>query len=195
MDSRSPFVISTHELARQPGAMRTVERTVSAPDDFGTAVMGVVAGSDIALDLRLEAVMEGVLVSGDTRVELAGECVRCLREITESRTVPLSELFLYPGGRQAALDDGDEEAEDMHEIEGEMLDLEPVLRDAVVTAMPFHPVCDENCRGLCAGCGERLDDLPADHEHVDIDPRWAALAGLAGDEGDDATDGTDGEAR
>ncbi|PYG01552.1 uncharacterized protein SAMN05216184_10110 [Georgenia satyanarayanai] len=195
MDPRSPFVISTHDLARQPGTLRTVERAVPAPKDFGTAVMWVVPGSDIRLDLRLEAVMEGVLVSGDAGVELQGECSRCLREITESRAVDVNELFFYPGARKAALADGDEEAEDMLELEGELLDLEPVVRDAVVTAMPFRPLCEEGCRGLCAGCGERLDDLPADHEHVDVDPRWAALAGLAAGGDDDAADGTDGEDR
>ncbi|MBD8062964.1 YceD family protein [Oceanitalea stevensii] len=196
MDSRSPFVISTHDLARQPGTLRTVERAVPAPEDFGTAVMWVVPTSDIRLDLRLEAVMEGVLVSGEAAVELQGECSRCLREITESRTIEVSELFFYPGARAAALADGDEEAEDMLELEGELLDLEPVVRDAVVTAMPFRPLCEPGCAGLCAGCGERLDDLPADHEHVDVDPRWAALAGLTAADDDDApADGADGEAR
>ena len=124
----SPFVLNTHELARQPGTLRTVEREIPAPDDFGTAVMAVVPGSAMRLDLRLEAVMEGVLVSGDAAVEVAGECARCLRAIAEEQTVQVSELYFYPGARASALADGDEEAEDMHELEGEMLDLEPVLR-------------------------------------------------------------------
>ena len=189
MDPRSPFVLSTHELARRPGTMREVEREVPAPEDFGTAVMGVVAGSPITLDLRLESVLDGVLVSGEAEVQLRGECVRCLREISETRTVEVSELYFYPGARATALEQGDEEAEDMLELEGELLDLEPVLRDAVVSSLPFQPLCDESCRGLCPGCGERLDDLPADHEHVDVDPRWAALAALAaGAAGDDDDD-------
>ena len=182
MDSRSPFVLSTHELARRPGTMREVTLEVAAPEDFGTAVMGVEPGSPIALDLRLESVLDGVLVSGEAQVRLRGECVRCLREITDTQTVEVSELFFYPGAREKALEQGDEEAEDMLELEGELLDLEPVVRDAVISALPFQPLCDASCRGLCPGCGERLDDLPPDHEHVDVDPRWAALAALAGDD-------------
>lgn len=194
MDARSPFVLNTHELARQPGAMRTVEREISAPEGFGTAVMGVVPASAMHLDLRLESVMEGVLVSGEATVDVAGECARCLRDVAGTETVPVSELYFYPGAREAALAEGDEEAEDMQELEGDLLDLEPTLRDAIVTAMPFQPLCDAACRGLCPGCGERLDDLPADHAHEDLDPRWAALAELAAAlEPDDGTDPGEGE--
>lgn len=190
MDPRSPFVLSTHELARRPGTLREVEREIDAPEDFGTTVMGVEPGSPIRLDLRLESVLDGVLVSGEAEVQLQGECVRCLREINDTSTVSVSELYFYPGARETALEQGDEEAEDMLELEGELLDLEPVLRDAVISSLPFQPLCDEACRGLCPGCGERLDDLPPDHEHVDVDPRWAALAALASGAEDDEDTGT-----
>lgn len=184
MDPRSSYVISTHELGRQPGAMRKVDRDITAPDDLRTPVVGVVAGSPIRLDLRLESVQEGVLVTGEAIVQTLAECVRCLREVEGTDTVEISELYFYPGARQTALDEGDEEAEDMVELEGELLDLEPVLRDAVVTALPLHPLCEPDCQGLCPGCGERMADLPADHEHVEVDPRWAALAELAAGEQD-----------
>lgn len=198
MDLRSPYVLSTHDLGRSPGAMRTVDRTIPAPDDLTTAVMSVRPGTELALDARLEAVMDGVLVTGVVRAETHAECVRCLREIEEELVVDVAEMYFYPGAREAALAEGDEEAEDMRELEGELIDLEPLLRDAIVGAMPFQPLCRPDCPGLCPGCGERLEDLPADHEHVDVDPRWAALAGLLGDAGaadaDGASDAADGAA-
>lgn len=195
MDPRSPYVISTHDLGRAPGATRMIERTIPAPEDLATAVMSVRPGTELALDARLESVMDGVLVTGLVRAATHAECVRCLRDVDEDLAVDVSDMYFYPGAREAALAEGDEEAEDMRELEGELLDLEPLLRDAVVTAMPFQPLCRPDCPGLCPGCGERLDDLPADHEHVDIDPRWAALAGLAdAAAGDDATDGAGGAA-
>jgi len=49
------------------------------------------------------------------------------------------------------------------------------VRDAVVLSLPLTPLCRPDCAGLCAECGERLDDLPADHSHTVIDPRWLAL--------------------
>lgn len=153
--------------------------TVGAPKDLGTAVIGVPAGSDLELDLRLEAVMEGVLVTGAVRGEAVGECVRCLDEVTENVDVTMSELFVYPERAAVAAQDGDEEDDDLRELDGDFLDLEPALRDAVVPMLPFQPVCRPDCPGLCPLCGARLADDPG-HTHETLDPRWAALSGLTG---------------
>ena len=177
LDPRSPFVLDTHELGRRPGSTRTVQRTVGAPDDLGTDVIGVPAGTDVELDLRLEAVMEGVLVSGTVRTRAVGECVRCLGEVVEDVDVSLTELYVYPERAAVAVEDGDDE-EDVRELEGDLVDLEPALRDAVVTALPFRPLCRPDCPGLCSQCGARLADDP-DHSHEVLDPRWSALQGLA----------------
>jgi len=176
LDPRSPFVLDTHELGRRPGSMRIEQHTVPAPEDLGTDVIGIPTGTDVELDLRLEAVMEGVLVSGSVRGRAIGECVRCLGEVVEDVDVFLTELYVYPERAKIAIEDGDEN-EDLRELEGEMIDLEPVLRDAVVPALPFQPLCRPDCPGLCSECGARLADDP-DHSHETLDPRWAALGGL-----------------
>lgn len=178
LDPHSPFVLDTHELGRRPGSTRTERFTVGAPADLGTVVIGIPEGSDLDLDLRLEAVMEGVLVTGTVRGQAVGECVRCLDEVTEPVDVALSELFVYPERAAAAAEDGDED-EDLHELDGDFLDLEPALRDAVVPTLPFQPVCRPDCPGLCSLCGARLADDPG-HSHETLDPRWAALSGLQG---------------
>jgi uncharacterized protein len=173
VDPRSPLVINTHELGRRPGSMRTFELEVPAPDDVGTAMLGVPAGSKVELDIRLEAVMEGVLASGQAWVTLVGECARCLDPIEDNLEVSLQELYVYPESEA-----GEDEAS---RLDGEFLDLEPVLRDSVVLALPFQPVCQAGCPGLCVECGARLLDDPG-HAHDDrIDPRWASLAALTTD--------------
>jgi uncharacterized protein len=154
--------------------MRTLEERVPAPNDFGVALIGVREGSGMELDFRLEAVHEGILVSGTAYVEIAGECGRCLEVLGYSHSVDVQELFYYgdvelPG----------EEEEDQYRVEDDSINLEPVLRDAVVTSLPFQPVCRADCQGLCSECGARLNDEP-DHHHEVLDPRWSALAGLAG---------------
>lgn len=182
LDPRRPLVLDTRELGRRPGSMRTLSRTVPAPERLGVDLIGVPTGADVELDLRLESVMEGVLVSGTATVPLSGECGRCLEPVSDELTVDLQELFSYDGdtsrrGHPPAPDGDDETAR----MEGDLLDLEPVLRDAVVLALPLTPLCREDCSGLCAECGARLDDLPADereqHGHDAPDPRWAGLAG------------------
>ena len=170
--TRSPFVLDTHELGRRPGTMRTVQRTVAAPEDLGTVVIGVPAGSNLGLDLRLEAVMEGVLVSGTVTARAIGECVRCLDEVVEDVVVDIQELYAYPERARAAAEEGDEE--EIRELDGDLVDAEPAIRDAVVLALPFRPVCSPDCPGLCPECGVRLADDP-DHQHEVLDPRWAEL--------------------
>ena len=176
LDLRSPFVLDTHELGRRPGSTRTMRMTVAAPTDLGTVVIAVPEGSVLECDLRLEAVTEGVLVTGSIRGQAVGECVRCLDEVTEPVDATVSELFVYPERAAVAAQDGDEDDDDLRELEGDFLDFEPALRDAVVPMLPFQPVCRPDCPGLCPLCGARLADEPG-HSHETLDPRWAALGG------------------
>lgn len=183
LDPRSPLVLDTRELGRRPGTMRRVERSIAAPADLGTDVIGIPEGSDVDLDLRLEAVMEGVLVSGHVRGSATGECVRCLEPAEVDLDVDLQELYVYPGRAPEGEDDEDE----LRELQDEMIDLEPALRDAVVLALPFQPVCREDCPGLCSECGALLADDP-DHHHDSVDPRWAALQGIVSGPGASSDD-------
>ena len=123
--------------------------------------------------------MEGVLLTGTATAALEGECVRCLESITDEVHVDLQELYVYPDGRHDESDTGlDDEAS---RLEDDLLDLEPLLRDAVVLALPFQPLCQDDCPGLCTECGARLKDDP-DHAHeAAIDPRWAGLQALQQD--------------
>jgi uncharacterized protein len=150
-----------------------VSRTVPATTDLGIEVLGVPEGSPVELDLRLEAVMEGVLVTGTAHVGLEGECVRCLEPISDEVEVRFQELYVYDDKDV----DPDEEIE-VSTLQDDLLDLEPLLRDAVVLALPFQPLCQDDCPGLCPDCGARLADDP-DHGHGEpVDPRWAALGAL-----------------
>jgi len=174
LDPRSPLVLDTRELPRRPGAMRTVDRVVPAPSDLGLELIGVPEGADLSLDLRLESVSEGVLVSGTVSGPVRGECGRCLRPISDSVTVTIQELYAYEHSTTDETTDEDE----VGRLQGDLIDLEPALRDAVVLALPTNPLCRPDCAGLCPDCGALLDELPADHHHDQVDPRWAALTQL-----------------
>ncbi|MFF8833654.1 YceD family protein [Streptomyces sp. NPDC015131] len=197
LDHRNPLVFDTHELGRRPGALQRISRTVEAPADLGIdGVIGVPQGSPVELDLRLESVMEGVLVTGTARASAEGECVRCLEPLRQDVAADFQEMFSYPDiddrGRHAASGDDAEEDEDIIPLEDGMFDLEPVLRDAAVLALPMQPVCREDCAGLCAECGANLNDDP-DHHHDAVDMRWAALQGLADSLGTGEKDNMSGD--
>lgn len=182
LDHRSPLVFDTRELGRRPGAMKRLTRTAEAPKDLGIdGVIGVPENAPLALDLRLESVMEGVLVTGTARATAEGECVRCLEPLTLEVEADFQEMFSYPDAddrNRSRTADPVEDDEDRFFLEDDSFDLEPVLRDAVVLALPLQPVCKETCAGLCSECGIRLDENP-DHHHDVADIRWAALQGLA----------------
>jgi uncharacterized protein len=181
LDPRAPLVLDTRELGRRPGSQRTVTLTAEAPAELGIEILGVAEGSPVTFDLRLEAVLEGVLVTGTASADLEGECARCLEPIEDDLTIDVQELFLYDDTRDASGTTEDDEETDVRRTEGDLIDLEPVLRDAVVLALPFQPLCQEDCPGLCVECGARLADDP-DHGHEEpVDPRWAALGNLGTD--------------
>src|SRR3954447_4549222 len=168
----NPWVVELRELGRRPGSMQPLERTLPAPAGWKVELIGVPEGAEVTLRLRLESVMEGVLVTGEADVPLVGSCARCLDPIEDTLELDLQELFAYAGSTTEATSEEDEG----RRIEGDFLDLEPMVRDAVVLALPLAPVCSEDCRGLCVDCGQRLDDLPPDHSHEVLDPRFAGLA-------------------
>jgi len=119
LDHRDPLVFDTHELGRRPGSLRKVSRTLEAPEGLGIIdVIGVPEKSGMTLELRLESVVEGVLVTGTAEARVEGECVRCLEPVDDEIDVEFQELFYYPEsdashrGRTTGTEDLDEESED-----------------------------------------------------------------------------------
>ena len=162
------------ELGRSPGAMRRLTRTIPAPaepDRLGLDSIYVATGEPVELELRLESVTEGVYVSGTRGPRLVGECARCLDPLADEVVVEIGELFAYPD----SVTDETTDADELPRVVDEYVDLEPSIRDALVLALPLAPLCRQDCPGLCSGCGGKWADLPAEHGHETLDPRWAAL--------------------
>ncbi len=133
-------------------------------------MVGVPEGAEMTLSVQLEAVTEGVLVTAEVTAPLTGECARCLEPLSQMAEVRFQELFNYGQAEGPEPDDG-------YSLDGDLLDLEPVLRDALVLALPLAPLCRDDCPGLCAECGVQLARAGSEHGHdAPIDPRWAALA-------------------
>jgi len=178
LNPRSPLVLDTRDLPRRPGSMRAHRRSVPAPESLGLELIGVPAGTTLDLDLRMESVSEGVLVSGTVTTPVEGECGRCLRPIGDTLVVRIQELYAYEHSTTDETTDEDE----VGRLQGDLIDLEPALRDAVVLALPTNPLCREDCPGLCPECGVPRDELPAEHRHEQVDARWAALSNLKNEE-------------
>jgi uncharacterized protein len=176
-DARSPYVFDVREFGRRPGAMRQFDRDLPAEtllsgegsslDDLYTA-----EGADLLLDLRLESVVEGVLATGRVSGSLVGECVRCLDPVEVEVDADFQELYYYDLEDLTA-----PEREEASVVVEELVDVEPLARDALMLDLPLQPLCEPDCPGLCPQCGVALAEDP-EHTHESIDPRWAALGAL-----------------
>jgi uncharacterized protein len=165
----TPYTVSVVDIVHRPGELRQKSIDVTVDDEMGNAVIGVRKGAKLHIDARLESLHDGILVTGDVEATAEGECVRCLIDVSIPVEVEFAELFAYSF----------DEAFD-YTVQDDHVDLEPLVRDAVVLSLPFQPVCQEDCLGLCPECGVRLLDNPGHEHEAPVDPRWAALAGLDG---------------
>ncbi|OBG22140.1 hypothetical protein A5764_13600 [Mycobacterium sp. 852002-51057_SCH5723018] len=163
-------------LGRRPGAMVTLRNTVPSPSRIGLPMIAIDKGAPLEMDLRVESVSEGVLVTGTVAAPIVGECARCLTAVNGHVQVGLTELFAYPDSTTEATTEEDE----VGHIVDNTIDLEQSIVDAVGLELPFSPVCSPDCPGLCPECGASLAAEPG-HHHDRIDPRWAKLADLLPD--------------
>lgn len=190
MGSKKPenegvFLLNTHELPRRAGEMKEYQLDIPAPFRVGVPLIAVPEGDLIELDIRCESVAEGILVTAEIYTVALGECIRCLDpvEMVVDRTI--QELYRYEPtderGRKSRARDMDQDDLDEDEllfVDGEQVNLEVPVLDAIILSLPINPLCDEDCLGLCSTCGEKWEELPAEHSHEVVDPRWKGLDGL-----------------
>ena len=162
--SRLQFDVS--ELLRHPGTSKRIhlEEEVAGLD----LNLAHAAGPPV-LDLVAERLVEGVLVTGTVAGPLRVECRRCLTQTEGAYSVPVEELFV------TASVGADDEA---YPVEGEQIDLEPMVRDAVVLGLPLNPLCRPDCKGLCPQCGQDLNAADCGHRPDATDARWEPLRRL-----------------
>jgi uncharacterized protein len=173
-NSRSPLVINIARLGRRPGSMLTIRETVPSPSRIGVELAAIDAGAPLDLDLRVESVSEGVLVTGTVSAPTTGECARCLTPVTGHVEIDLTELFAYPDSATEATTEADE----VGHVVDSTIDLEQPIVDAVGLALPFSPLCGPECQGLCPQCGIPMATAEPGHRHEQIDPRWSKLASM-----------------
>ena len=179
------FQLNTFELPRRAGEMKEYELDIAAPFRVGVPLIGVPEGDIIEIDARCESVTEGILVTAEIYAVAIGECIRCLDpvELPVDRTI--QELYRYEPtddkgkkNHKKAEEEDDLDEDEALFVEGEQVNLEIPILDAVILSLPVNPLCDEECMGLCPDCGEKWESLPEDHAHDVVDARWAGLGAL-----------------
>jgi uncharacterized protein len=172
MDFHSPSVLSVADLVDRPGHSRKVDLRLDVPEDLGRAVARV--RGPLRFVGVLESVVDGVLVRGVLEASVELDCARCLTPVREAVRVDVAELFALEGAQP----DQGEPLDDGYEVSDGLLDLETLLRDALMPAVPYQPLCRPDCQGLCPHCGidRNAARCACADEHTDA--RWSALEGL-----------------
>jgi uncharacterized protein len=163
----SPFAINVFDVSHRIGEERMVSLQETLTSHWGEGVASVPEGAVVSVEVRLDGLHDGILVAADISATATGECVRCLEPLSIPVQVDFQELFAYSPTEELEFS-----------VHDNYVDCEPLVRDAVVLALPFQPLCDEDCLGLDPETGEKLAE-PRDHNSSSIDPRWAALEALA----------------
>lgn len=184
----SPWAVSVAQIAARPGQSKAIDQAFPAPDGIGDSIVGITAGDDVQVTGSFDSIVDGIVFTGRITAPAHAECTRCLKPITHDWTADVTAFFPFDaakdarGGRDDAEVDivaGEDEAEDTYPLVsgGAFADIEALLRDALVEALPLQPLCKPDCKGLCSQCGEDLNEHP-DHHHDVTDIRFAALADL-----------------
>ncbi len=162
-----PFVVGVADLVHRPSSRRDERLRGAIVDPLVVTETVVAAGSELAIDVRIEAVSDGVLVVGSATVHWDSSCRRCLDPVEGTTISEFRELY-----SEKPVDG------ETYPIRHESVDLELVAREAILLDLPLAPLCKEGCLGLCITCGAQLNDGPCSCPPVAVDHRWAGLSGL-----------------
>lgn len=177
MSAASPFVVGIAEQRRTPGRVRPI--AVAGPlSGLAVTDAAVPDDADVVAELDLELLVDGKLTAAGTiSTRWTGMCRRCLQDVTGELTLEVQEVF-EP--------DPTDEA-DTYPLGADRVDLEPMIRDTVLLALPLAPLCRDDCPGpdpdahpvSVEGDTEADAGPPADDAaDPPADPRWAALGEL-----------------
>ncbi|PLS31389.1 DNA-binding protein [Bifidobacterium margollesii] len=186
----SPWAVSVAQIATRPGQSKELDSDFPVPSGIGDEVFNVRKGEPVHVSGSIDSIVDGLILNVTISAPYVGECSRCLKELSGELNVPVTAFFPYSQDehdrRHGNHDDeeveiiaGEEEGGDTYPLAGNnmFMDLEALLRDNLVEAMPMQPLCRPDCRGLCPQCGVDLNENP-DHEHETTDIRWSALEAL-----------------
>jgi uncharacterized protein len=161
---RHPLRLGVAELRRRPGTRRDVDVT-AALDGLALTTSRVPDGAELHLAGVLESLSNGLTATGVVQAPFTGECRRCLVEVAGEIEAPFQEIF------EPRPVDGE-----TYPLEGDEVDLEQMVRDAVLLALPLAPLCRADCAGPAPDILPVVIEEEGEAGHQPpVDERWSVL--------------------
>ena len=129
----------------------------------------------LSYDLQVFRTDDAIFVRGQLAGSFSVTCSRCLGPCEIQVQEPTLQItYLCPEGEQPEEEELSLEDLDTYSYNGESVDLEPMLREHLVLAVPMAPQCDPRCKGLCSSCGADLNKEPCSCEDAGLESPWVA---------------------
>ena len=164
----SPLVVNILELIRRPGTFKDLDVDVPT-SEFAFGDPRIDDACDVHAKLHVESTSGGIVVDGVVTARARGECSRCLADLGLAIASDVDEVYQRVP-----------ENDDVYPLEGDQLDLRPMVRESVLLAIPEAPLCSAACKGLCPVCGKDLNTESCSCARPLADDRWSALDQLKG---------------
>ena len=168
MSAARPLQVGVSELLRHPGTRRPFQVDADL-DGLELTTSRVVEGTPVHVDLVLESLSASVTATGSVRVAWEGACRRCLDPVDGEAEAEVHTEIFEPHPTEG----------ETYPLVGEQIDLEPLIRDAVLLALPLAPLCSDTCLGPAP---DAFPTGPPTEDDAPRDPRWAALDDLSFDD-------------
>lgn len=168
MTTDPQLIVNVVDLRRKLASRQRVHVTALAGDDLVVGDARVPRGSELDVDVVLESLSDGITVTGQVSGPWTAICRRCLGPAAGRLSVEVRELYQVRPTTDEAF-----------AFEGDLLDLAPLVREALMLDLPVAPVCRAACLGLCPMCGVDRNETVCSCDTTPTDPRWSALEGLA----------------
>ena len=171
----NPFVFDVTDVLGEDGTPKTVTQTGPSPSRIGPEMIAIPEGREVEVEATLIPLGSGVMVDATATATLQGQCVRCLKELTPTKTLRVSEVFSASDDFIIGDDEVDEDqgsGDEIGRVEGDTVNLEQAFVNEAGLTLPFNPTCQPECEG---DTDVPTPDGISGEENNLVDPRWADL--------------------
>lgn len=184
------WTVPVAQVGSRPGQTKEIDAAFPAPEGIGDEVVGVSAGADVAVKGQFDSIVDGLIFNGTLTAPVHAVCARCDIDLSRDMSETVTAFFPFEnnaeerergnGDEETEILAGEEESGDVYPLldNGAFADIEPLIRDTFVTALPLQMLCRPDCKGLCPQCGADLNEISGEHTHDVPDIRFAGLAAL-----------------